>query len=335
MGREVLSGPGNELQLLEDTPAQWDAWNVGLTGVKYPSHLRAIEVLERGPVRATIRIARDYLKPGVKKSFPTEDFPSTFFTQNVSIYADLDHIDFKTDVDWWEDRTMLKVAFPVAIKADAATYEIPYGSIRRSTAMNDTWEKAKVEVPAERWADLSEDDYGVSLLNKAKYGYDIKGNVLRLSLLRSPKWPDPLADRGLHSIEYSLYPHRAEVSVARTLQRGYEYNNPLIAVVGEVHKGRRPSSASFVQLTPANLILTTIKKAEDGEGWIFQWYDGKGLDSQASLTLPATPIKVVRSNFLEGDGAPETFRGTQVQAGTRKSSTTTLKIQFGKPEGKR
>ena len=335
MGREVLSGPGNELQLLEDTPAQWDAWNVGLTGVKYPSHLRAIEVLERGPVRATIRIARDYLKPGVKKSFPTEDFPSTFFTQNVSIYADLDRIDFKTDVDWWEDRTMLKVAFPVAIKADAATYEIPYGSIRRSTAMNDTWEKAKVEVPAERWADLSEDDYGVSLLNKAKYGYDIKGNVLRLSLLRSPKWPDPLADRGLHSIEYSLYPHRANVSAARTLQRGYEYNNPLIAIVGEAHKGRRPSSASFVQLTPANLILTTIKKAEDGEGWIFQWYDGKGLDSQASLTLPATPIKVVRSNFLEGDGAPETFRGTQVQAGTRKSSTTTLKIQFGKPEGKR
>jgi len=334
-GREVLSGPGNELQLLEDTPAQWDAWNVGLTGVQYPSHLRTIEVVERGPVRATIRITRDYLKPGVKKSFPTEDFPSTFFTQDVSLYANLDRIDFKTDVDWWEDRTMLKVAFPVAIKADAATFEIPYGTIRRSTAMNDSWEKAKVEVPAERWADLSEDGYGVSLLNKTKYGYDVKGNVLRLSLLRSPKWPDPMADRGLHSIEYSLYPHPAEASAARTLQRGYEYNNSLIAVVGEVHKGRRPPSASFVQLTPANLILTTVKKAEDGDGWIFQWYEGKGLDSEARLTVPAAPVKVVRSSFLEGDGAPETFRGTQVGARTKKNSTTTLKVQFGAPEGRR
>ena len=331
VGREILSGPGNELQLLEDTPAQWDAWNVGWTGVKYPSRLRKVEALEQGPVRTTIRITRDYLKPGVKKSFPTEDFPSTFFTQDVILYADLDRIDFKTDVDWWEDRTMLKVAFPVAIKDEAASYEIPYGTIRRSTLLNDSWSKAKVEVPSERWADLSDEGYGVSLLNKTKYGYDIKGNVIRISLLRSPKWPDPLADRGQHSIEYSLYPHRARVDEANTVQRGYEYNNPLIAVIGEVHKGRRPASYSFVQLSPKNLVLTTVKKAEDGDAWIVQWYDAKGVDSQARLTLPAAPVKVVRSDFLEGDGAPEAFKGAEAHALTKKSSITTLKIYFGKP----
>src|SRR5215813_7210683 len=331
VGREILSRPGNELQLLEDTPAQWDAWNVGWTGVKYPSRLRKVEALEQGPVRTTIRITRDYLKPGVKKSFPTEDFPSTFFTQDVILYADLDRIDFKTDVDWWEDRTMLKVAFPVAIKDEAASYEIPYGTIRRSTLLNDSWSKAKVEVPSERWADLSDEGYGVSLLNKTKYGYDIKGNVIRISLLRSPKWPDPLTDRGQHSIEYSLYPHRARVDEANTVQRGYEYNNPLIAVIGEVHKGRRPASYSFVQLSPKNLVLTTVKKAEDGDAWIVQWYDAKGVDSQARLTLPAAPVKVVRSDFLEGDGAPEAFKGAEAHALTKKSSITTLKIYFGKP----
>jgi len=328
VGREILSGPGNELHILEDTPAAWDAWNVGLTGVKYPSRLRKVEVVEQGPVRATLQISRDYLKPGVKKSFPTEDFPSTFFTQYVSLYADLDRIDFRTDVDWWEDRTMLKVAFPVAIKDDAATYEIPYGSLRRSTKLDDSWEKAKLEVPAQRWADLSEQGYGVSLLNRAKYGYDVKGSVIRLSLLRSPKWPDPLADRGRHSIDYSLYPHRNRVEEASTVQRGYEYNNPLIAVIGTIHRGARPPAKSFLQLAPSNLILTTFKKAEDGDAWIVQWYDAKGVDSEAVLTLPAPVARVVRSSFLETDGPPEAVSGAQVRAQTKKQSVTTLKVQF-------
>lgn len=328
LGKELLSGPGNELQLLEDTPAQWDAWNVGLSGVKYPSSLRRIEVVERGPVRATVRLTRDYLKPGVKKSFPTESFPSSFFVQDISLYNGLDRIDFKTGVDWWEDKTMLKVAFPVSARDAMATYEIPFGTIRRSTQLRDSWEKAKVEVPAHRWADLSQNDYGVALLNKSKYGYDIKGQVIRLSLLRSPKWPDPLADRGKHSIEYALYPHPGRVEQSDTVRRGYEYNQPLIAVLTEVHRGSLPPSQSLVQLTPENLILTTIKKSEDGNDWVVQWYDAKGEDSEARLTLPRAPLKVVRSNFVEADGNAEPFEGRQVVARTKKSSAVTVKVQF-------
>jgi alpha-mannosidase len=327
-GKEILRGFGNELQILEDKPSAWDAWNIGLTGVKYPSKLRRIEVVENGPVRAVLRLVRDYLKPGVKKDFPTEDFPSTFFTQDVILYSGVDRIDFRTEVDWWEDKTMLKVAFSLAINDTVATYEIPYGTIHRSTQMRNSFEKAKVEVPAQRWADLSQSDYGVSLLNRAKYGYDIKGNVMRLSLLRSPKWPDPTADRGKHVIEYALFPHAKGWREANTVRRGYEYNNPLLTLQADAHQGTLSPAHSFVQLAPDNLVLAAIKKAEDSEAWIFQWYDAKGEESQAMLTLPQTPKKVVATNFLEEDGAALGFNGKAVPVQTRKNAITTIKVYF-------
>jgi alpha-mannosidase len=327
-GREILSGPGNELQLLEDLPAQWDAWNIGLTGRKFPSTLRKIEIAETGPVRVVLRLYRDYLKPGVKKDFPTEDFPSTFFTQDIALYSGLDRIDFKTDVDWWEEHTMLKVAFPVTVNNTFANYEIPFGSIQRSTLMNTSWEKAKFEVPAARWADLSESGYGVSLLNNSKYGYDIKGNIIRLSLLRSPNWPDPTADRGKHSIEYALYPHQGTWKEAMTVQRGYEFNYPLLPFKNEVHKGSLPEPHSFMKLEPSNLVLTTVKKAEDSDAWVLQWYEAKGEDSQAVLTLPRTCKKVVSSNFLEEEGAPVPFDKNIVTVKTKKNSVVTIKVYF-------
>jgi alpha-mannosidase len=327
-GRELLAGPGNELQLLADYPKAWDAWNIGLTGVKYPSKFRKAEIVERGPVRAVLRLYRDFLKPGVKKEYPTEDFPSSFFTQDIILYAGVDRIDFKTDVDWWEEKTMLKVAFPVTVSDTVATYEIPFGTIQRSTQVRDSWEKAKVEVPAQRWADVSQNDYGVSLLNKSKYGYDIKGNTMRLSLLRSPKWPDPTADRGKHSIEYALYPHAGSWREANTVQRGYEYNNPLVAVMADAHKGTLPSVHSFVQLGPSNLVLTTIKQAEDSNAWIVQWYESKGQTTEATLVLPQPPKNVVKSNFLEEDKEPLQFNKNTLKVETKKNAVVTLKIYF-------
>ena len=327
-GREVLKGDGNKLQLLADYPSAWDAWNVGLTGVEYPSTFRKIEIVERGPVRIVLRVSRDFLKPGVKKDFPAEGFPSSFFIQDVVLYDGIDRIDFKTDVDWWEEKTFLKVAFPLAVQDTVATYEIPYGTIQRSTQLRDSWEKAKVEVPARTWADVSQSDFGVSLVNNSKYGYDIKGNVMRLSLLRSPKWPDPTADRGKHSIEYALYPHAGTWREAKTVQRGYEFNYPFIAVLTDVHKGAFPMQQSFVQLSPSNLVLTGLKKAEEGDGWNIQWYDAKGEDTEAVLTLPRTPTKAVLSNFLEENGTSLPIADKSVRVKTKRSSVVTLKVQF-------
>ena len=327
-GREVLSGDGNKLQLLADYPSAWDAWNVGLTGVEYPSTFRKIEIVERGPVRVVLRVTRDYLKPGVKKDFPAEGFPSSFFTQDVVLYDGIDRIDFKTDVDWWEEKTFLKVAFPLAVQDTVATYEIPYGTIQRSTQMRNSWEKARVEVPARSWADISQKDYGVSLLNNSKYGYDIKGNVIRLSLLRSPKWPDPTADRGKHSIEYSLYPHAGSWRDANTVRRGYEFNYPLVGELTDVHKGDLPPQQSFVQLSPSNLVLTGLKKAEDGDGWIVQWYDAKGEESEAVVTFPRELKRATISNFLEEEGASLSIVKNSVRVKTKKSSVVTVKVSF-------
>jgi alpha-mannosidase len=198
---------------------------------------------------------------------------------------------------------MLKVAFPLTVTAPEATFEIPYGTIRRSTGMTTSIEKARVEVPASRWADLSSASYGVSLLNNAKYGYDIKGHTMRLSLLRSPKWPDPTADRGKHLIRYSLFPHAGPRESGPTHQRGYEFNTPLIARLTGRHGGPLPGSRSFVSLSPSTLVLTSVKQAEDQHGWVLQWYNVAGEAVAASLRLPAPALRVVESDFMETEGA--------------------------------
>jgi alpha-mannosidase len=326
--RELLSGPGNQLQLLEDLPTEYDAWNIGWTGVQFPTKFRGGKIIERGPVRTVLRLERDYLKPGRKKEFPTEDFPTSFFTQDIILYDGLDRIDFVTQADWWEDRTMLKVAFPLTVSDTVATYEIPYGVIQRSTQLRDSWEKAKVEVPASRWADVSTDRFGVSLINAAKYGYDIKGNTMRLSLLRSPKYPDPMADRGKHTIAYSLYPHEGRWESAQTLHRGYEFNAPLVTVEATKQKGPLPSRSSFVRLTPQPLVLTSIKKAEGSSAWVIQWYNPGGKDLDAVLELPRVPRQAVVSNFLEEDGSPATIEGAAIRVKTKARSVVTIKCAF-------
>ncbi|HLF19477.1 MAG TPA: glycoside hydrolase family 38 C-terminal domain-containing protein, partial [Bacteroidota bacterium] len=178
------------------------------------------------------------------------------------------------------------------------------------------------------WADVSQSDYGVSLINFAKYGYDIKGNTMRLSLLRSPKWPDPTADRGKHEIAYALYPHKGTWKKAATVQRGYEFNNPLIVSTTDMHKGKLTEVHSFVHLSPSSLVLTTIKKAEDSRAWIIQWYDSKGEDTEATLTLPQVPKRVTMSNFLEEDSGKVESKKNVVTVRTKKNSVVTLKVLF-------
>ncbi len=326
--RELLAGAGNELQLLEDKPSAWDAWNIGLTGVKFPSTFRRAEVIENGPVRVVVRLYRDYLKPGTKKEYPTEDFPSSFFTQDVVLYNGLDRVDFTTRVDWWEDKTMLKVAFPLTVQDTVATYEIPYGTIQRSTQSRTSWEKAQIEVPALRWADLSQDDYGVALMNTSKYGYDIKGSDVRLSLLRSPKWPDPTADRGKHVIHYALYPHAGRWDKSQLLHRGYEYNDPLHAVRTTRHAGSLPARHSFVRLEPSNLILTTMKMSEDGSDWVIEWYDGLGIGTTATLTMPAPIRSAVQSNFLEEAGKVLKPDNNRLEVPTAAHSVETVRVSL-------
>lgn len=338
--REILAGPGNELQLFKDTPSAWDAWNLGL-GERYPSSFRGAKLVENGPVRAVIRIQHDFLKPGEQKSYPTPNNPNSYFTQDIICYNGIDRIDFITNADWWEEHVMVKVAFAVAARDTFATYEIPFGTIQRPTTMRTKWQKARYEVSHQQWQDLTDasGEFGVSLLNRAKYGGDIRDSVMRLSLLRSPKWPDPMADMGKHRIEYSLYPHEKGWQAGRTMQKGYEYNYPLIARIVDLHKGKLPKANSFLTIEPENIILHTIKKIEPQFSfspvstlpesvWILRVFEAHGKTTHVEIALPLAIKHARLSNILEEDGAPLSIKSNRVAFKLEPYQIATIKVSF-------
>jgi alpha-mannosidase len=284
----------NELIAFADNPKQYDAWNIDSDFEKSFTRLDSVDsvkLMELGPLRATIRITRTW--------------QNSKFIQDITLYAGLDRVDVVNDIDWHETHVLLKAAFPLAASSDHATYEIPYGSIERPTTRNNSWEAAKFEVPALRWADLGDSAHGFSLINDSKYGYDAKNNILRISLLRSPTWPDPDADRGHHHFAYSLYPHAGDWKQALTVRRGYEFNSQLKALPVGAHAGAWQGNQSFVALDQDNVVLTAMKKTEDGDALLFRVYEWAGHNTQVSLTVPAGATSAMLTNLMEHpEGSP-------------------------------
>jgi len=295
--RQVLTSPrGNLLQLLPSDAH--DAWNIRFT--RPPINLdKAWEVslVEFGPVRATIKVV--HAVAGQKKRKPTEDFPSSFFTQNISLYDGLPYIEVRNHIIWWEEHKVLKVAFPVNVQSPTARYEIPYGSIGRPTGFETPFEKARFEVPAQRWADLSDSIYGVSLINDCKHGYDIKGNIMRLSLLRAPTSPDPMADKGYHDFKYALYPHRGDFYHGQVVHRALEFNEPLRVIRTSPHRGQLPHVQSFLRVEPENVVLNVLKKSEDDSDWIVRIYETAGQSSNVTVHFDREISKVEEVNLIE------------------------------------
>jgi alpha-mannosidase len=302
LGKEFVEKgkEANILQVYEDRPERWDAWNIGYTGRMWElNHAESVELKENSAVRKVVRVTKNFLGLSKNRYSPTEEFPSSFFTQDIILYSDLDRIDIKTEADWWEDHMLLKAAFPVSVRSDFATYEIPFASIRRTTRSETLWEKARFEVPALRWADLSEKEYGISLLNDSKYGYDIHSNVMKISLLRAPTWPDPMADRGKHCFIYSIYTHPGSVTDGNTVKRASELNAPLLPLITDKHKGTLPKSFRFFNVISKNVILETIKKEEDGNGIILRLFESAGTESQAEVILFKKPEKIYETDLME------------------------------------
>lgn len=329
--KEVVApaASANQLQLFEDIPDEYDAWNIQYTGRQWEvDKAEKIEIREKGPVLASIQVRKSYLGLSKARREPTSDFPSSFFSQEIILYDGLPRIDVLMDIDWWEDHVLLKVAFPVDVKSEKANYEIPFASIQRPTTRNTDWERARHEVPAIRWADLSDGEYGVSLLNESKYGYDVKDNVLRLTLLRSPLSPDPMADRGKHRFSYSLYPHKGDWREAGTVQKGYEFNSPLLALFLDSHPGEFPPSFSFFKASPSNVILTTIKKAEDRESLILRLYESEGKASEATLELFRKPKKTYELDLMENRLRSLPFKENALPLKFDKYEIKTLELVF-------
>ena len=283
--REVLAPgeKGNKLLLFEDVPEREAAWNIDIeyqNSFEELSRAQSVAVAELNEERAVIRVVRPF---GTSK-----------LEQDIILTRDARRIDFVTRVEWYERRRMLKAAFPVKVHSSRAAYEIQFGAIERPTHWNTSYDKARFEVCGHKWADLSEGGYGVSLLNDCKYGYDIKENVMRITLLRSPDYPDPTADVGVHEFTYSLYPHAGDWREGGTVREAYRLNVPLTPCANGL-------AGSFVRVDKDFAVVDTIKGAEDGNGVILRIYESQGARGKVNVTFAKAPGLVRECNLMEVD----------------------------------
>jgi len=259
----------------------------------------------------------------------TRHWQDSKFVQTFNLAADGDEVNVDSEFDWHESHILLKAAFPLAASGPFATYEIPYGAIDRPTTRNNSWEKAQFEVPAMRWADLGDGKHGLSVINDTKYGYDAVGNLLRLTLLRSTKWPDAEADMGHQHFQYALYPHAGTWKDALTVRHGYEYNYPLTAIVATPHSGALPASHSFANVTPENVVLTAVKKAEDAKGIIFRVYEWAGKDATIELHVPPGARGATVTNLQETpEGSALEVSGDVVKAPIHPYEILTVRVDY-------
>ncbi len=261
----------NLFQLFEDKPIFWSAWDIDPFALETSKDLirsESFEIVERGPVRVAVEV--------VKK------FGDSTIRQRISLGQSA-AITFETEVDWREEDKMLKVAFPVNVHSTRATYEIQFGNVERPTHMNTTWDMARFEVCAQKWVDLSEGDHGVALLNDCKYGHDIQGNVIRQTLLRAPKAPDPMCDMGVHRFTYVLMPHFGPYNYAGVVQAAYSLNAPVRHALLAHNGGVEGVLPPFMACEDRNVVIETVKKAEDGNAIIVRLYECHNARGRAEL----------------------------------------------------
>lgn len=285
--REVLKAgeKGNLLRMYEDKPMHYDCWDIDMYySEKYWDAEKAdkIQWTEEGPVRATLEIQRTISNSVIK--------------QKIHFYADSRRIDFSTWVDWKEHQHLLKVHFPVNIHSDEATFEVQFGNLKRKIHGNTSWDEARFESCGQKWMDISEGHYGVSLLNDCKYGYSAKDSNIALTLIKSGIDPNKTADQEEHVFTYALYPHKEMWSAAGTVQEAYKLNQPAYATRGEL----KNTGKSFISTDKDNIIIETVKPAENGDGMIVRLYDCENSLTKATLTFAEGMLESVEEcNLME------------------------------------
>jgi len=267
--REVLmrGERGNVLQVFEDKPKMFEAWDIDIfyqEKMQEVSDLVSVSV-ETGSLRAVVTFEWTYMDSKLR--------------QQMIVYANDRRIDFETKIDWQERQQLLKVAFPINIRATEATYDIQFGNVKRPTHWNTSWDLARFETVGHQWVDLSEHGYGVSLLNDCKYGHDVKNNVIRLSLLKSATYPDPQADRGEHTFTYSLYPHIGHWTEGGTVQAAALLNQSAYATQG----APKQAAFSLLRVVEGSVVIDAVKKAEDDNALIVRFHEYEG--GRGTVTL--------------------------------------------------
>jgi alpha-mannosidase len=285
-GRESLAGPGNVLQVYEDRPTAYDAWDVD------PFHLETVADCE--PAESCAVVSDGGLRGEV--AFEHRIGRSSRMHQLVRLDAGSPRLEFHCQVDWQERMTMLKVLFPVAVRSQTATYQMQFGHTERPTHFSTSHDLARFEVPGHRFADMSEHGFGVALLSDCKYGYSTLGDEMRISLLRSATMPDPQADAGRHSFSYAVMPHTGGWREAGVVAEAARFETPLhwLAGAGEPR--------SLFAVDDPNLVLDTVKRAEDSDALVLRLYEAHGARGLARLRIGLPFAEVVRCNLLEDAG---------------------------------
>ncbi len=317
-GREVTLGGQtlNQLVAYEDRPLNWDAWDIDIFHEEKPYPVREIvdwRVIEEGPLRAAIEIVRRVGDSTIR--------------QQLRLERGSRRLDFVTEVDWQERQTLLKALFPLDVNTTRASCEIQFGAVERPTHRNTTWDVARFEVCAHRWVDLSEDGYGVALLNDGKYGYSFRDTTVGLSLLKGGIFPDPDADRGVHRFTYSLLPHAGDWREAEVTRRAYELNAPLSArpaVEGA------PDRGSFLSCSAEHVVVETVKTADDGDGTIVRLYEAHNRRGTAELSFGRAISSAVEVDLLERELGPATVDGDALRCEVRPFEIKTFRVRFGR-----
>lgn len=313
--REVLApaAVANKLAVYHD---EGDAWDFPISyNERSPQYfkLEKVEANRNGPQAIVEQHYR---------------FGQSFLKQCILLTVGSNRIDFITTVDWQENQKMLRTSFPVAISATEATCDIQFGSVKRPTHRNTSWDMAKYEICAHKWIDLSQLDYGVALLNDCKYGHKVSKNVLDLNLLRSPSYPDPQADRTQHEFTYALYPHAGNHIVGNVMHAGYDLNVPLRSISGTPLQNHHPSSLSFAHIAADNVIIETIKKAEKSDDIILRLYEASGATTRTTLTLDREIKAIWTTNLLEESEKVLAHQQKSVELTLSPFEILTLRVQF-------
>jgi alpha-mannosidase len=277
----------NVLHLLDDKPLFWDAWDTDVYSQETAKPIlraESVRVVEKGPVRVAIEVVKKFGDSTVRQRISLGPTPG---------------IRFDTWVDWHETNKMLKVAFPLNVHTDQASFDIQFGHVKRPTHRNTGWDLARFEVCAQKWADLSEGGHGAALINQGKYGHDVLGNVLRLSLLKSPKAPDPVCDMGEHRFTYVLYPHFDGVTSGRVVAASYAVNAKPWVVPVEPKTAEAKQLPPFVRVNSRNLVVESVKRAEDRDALVVRLYECHQARGRAVLEVAGGARRAHLANLEE------------------------------------
>ena len=290
--RELLKPgqAGNVIMSYEDRPHNYDAWDINnyYTEKSWEvDQVESIEVLEKGPVRAALRIVHPYLQSRI--------------VQTIYLYAETPRVDIRTEIDWREHLILLKDLFPVDIHTEEATFDIQYGNVTRPTYSNTSWDFAKFEVCAHKWIDLSEWGYGVSFLNDCKYGVSVRDGVVGLTMLKSPIYPNSEADKEYHEFWYSIYPHENGWRQGGTVRQAYQFNNTMTAAVKKLSGNDLPVKYSLAAVDKENIVIEVVKEAEDSDALIIRMYECYNARTNAVLKVGRTFKKAVECDMLENE----------------------------------